>query len=123
MFQYPGQIMRIVDGDTLWLELDLGFRIKLKVDVRLAHINTPETINFTAQGLADPAAEFVNRACPVGSIVVADIIKQEKNGRWLAAIYYRAGENDRDKIMQAPLVLNNELVQAGLAKPYEGGKK
>lgn len=123
MFQYPAKLLRIVDGDTLWLDIDLGFRASIKTDVRLAHINTPETINYTAKGLVDPAAAFIAKALPPGSSCIVDIIKQEKYGRWLAVIYYLPGEMDRQKILANPHVLNDELVREGLAQRYEGGKK
>lgn len=123
MFQYPAKIMRIVDGDTLWLDIDLGFRLHHQVDVRLAHINTPETINYTAKGLVDPAAAYIAKVCPVGCDVVVDIVKQEKYGRWLAQIYYAPGVIGPMQILQQAHVLNDELVRAGLAVKYEGGKK
>jgi len=123
MFQYPATIKRIVDGDTLWLDVDLGFRLHFEIVVRLAHINTPETINYTAKGLVDPAAAFIAKSLPLGSSCIVDIIKQEKYGRWLAVVYYLPGEMDREKILANPHVLNDELVKAGLAQRYEGGKK
>jgi micrococcal nuclease len=115
--------MRIIDGDTLWIDLDLGFRLHHEVDIRLAHVNTPETINFTAKGLVDPAAVYVSQCVPPGSSVIVDIVKQEKYGRWLAVIYFVPGETDRMKILQNARVLNTELVEKGFAKAYEGGKK
>jgi len=123
MFQYEAKVMRWVDGDTAWLDVDLGFKIHLMVDVRLAHINTPETVNYGATGIIDPAAVYVARVCPIGSTCVVEISKAEKYGRWLAMIYYLPGEMDRFKILQDPHVLNDELVREGLAKKYEGGKK
>lgn len=123
MFQYGATVGRILDGDTLWLDVDLGFRTHLQIDVRLAHIDTPESINWTAQGLIDPAAVYVAKCLPPGSPVVVDIIKQEKYGRWLAVIYFQPGVMDRNLILQNPRVLNDELVREGLAVRYEGGKK
>jgi micrococcal nuclease len=123
MFQYPAQVLRIVDGDTLWLNLDLGFRIHTEVDVRLAHINTPETQTYSLKGATDPAFAYVQSCLPIGASVVVDIVKQEKYGRWLAVIYFQPGKDHRDDIMNNPRILNHELVEHGLAKPYEGGKK
>jgi len=123
MFQYGATVGRIVDGDTLWLDVDLGFRTHVQIDVRLAHINTPESINWTAKGLIDPAAVYVAKCLPPGAPVVVDILKQEKYGRWLAVIYFQPGVSDRLKILENPRVLNDELVREGLAKRYEGGKK
>lgn len=39
---YPAQCIKVVDGDTVDLELDLGFRVKKYVRVRLAGVDTAE---------------------------------------------------------------------------------
>lgn len=115
--------MRIIDGDTLWLDLDLGFKIRHEVDVRLAGVNTPETVNYTAQGIEDKAARFVAERIPPGSICVVDITRREKYGRWLARILFLPGETDRAKILAGGRVLNDELIVAGLAVAYSGGRR
>lgn len=46
----PATILRVVDGDTLEVLLDLGWRITLKTKVRLAGCNAPEM--STAEGVA-----------------------------------------------------------------------
>ena len=42
-YRYNAKVMRVVDGDTLDLEIDLGFNIKINERVRLFGIDTPET--------------------------------------------------------------------------------
>jgi len=123
MFQYEARIIRIVDGDTLILDVDLGFKIHHEVTVRLARIDTPETVNYSARGIADPAKIYTENHCPVGSVCVVEISRAEKYGRWLAEILYLPGEVDRVKILANPHVLNDELVRGGFAKSYSGGKK
>jgi endonuclease YncB( thermonuclease family) len=46
----PARIIRVVDGDTLDVELDLGWHITYRAKIRLARINAPE-LN-TADGRA-----------------------------------------------------------------------
>lgn len=123
MFQYEARIIRVVDGDTLWLDVDLGFRVHLQIDVRLAGINTPDTLNYGATGINDPARDYVAEAVPVGSICVVEITKPEKYGRWLARVLFQPGEVNRSNILANPRVLNDELVRKGLAKKYSGGRK
>lgn len=43
MYTYEAEILRVVDGDTLDLRVDLGFEVCIKVRVRLACVDTPET--------------------------------------------------------------------------------
>jgi micrococcal nuclease len=40
---YTIKVIRVIDGDTIDAEIDLGFNIKLKKIIRLYGINTPET--------------------------------------------------------------------------------
>ena len=43
MYEYRGRITRVIDGDTVEAEIDLGFHVTLTVTLRLAGINAPET--------------------------------------------------------------------------------
>jgi micrococcal nuclease len=119
MFQYEAQVLRIVDGDTLWLSVDLGFKIHYQIDVRLAHINAPEIANFTLDGITNPAIIYINQCVPVGSTCVVEISRAEKYGRWLGTIFYLKGSKLRDEILRAGSSLNDELVARGYAKVYK----
>lgn len=123
MFEYEAKMLRIVDGDTYWMDLDLGFHIHTEVEVRMAHINTPETVNYKATGIVDPAAVYVAQCVPPGSLCVVQISRAEKYGRWLSTILFQPGVTKREDILKNPRVLNDELVQKGFAQRYEGGKK
>ncbi|MCQ3938435.1 MAG: hypothetical protein DPW18_15510 [Chloroflexi bacterium] len=123
MFQYEAKLLQIVDGDTLKLQIDLGFNVHIIEVVRLVRINTPETVHFSARGIEDPARRYIEENCPVGTVLVVDISRREKYGRWLAEVRFLPGEVDRVKILQNPRNLNDELLRAGLALPYAGGKR
>ena len=44
MFEYRSNLLKIVDGDTIDVDLDLGFSVVLKKQrIRLYGINTPES--------------------------------------------------------------------------------
>ena len=43
LFHYRSTVTRVVDGDTIDVDLDLGFDIKYHVRIRLVGINTPES--------------------------------------------------------------------------------
>lgn len=45
MYKYKAKIERIVDGDTMDVIIDLGFKITTNQRIRLQGINTPETYN------------------------------------------------------------------------------
>jgi micrococcal nuclease len=116
MFQYQATVVRIVDGDTAYLDIDLGFFICMTIDVRLYGVNTPETRGPSrAAGLKSKT--YVEQAIPVGSTVV-QTYKAEKYGRYLADIRYLPGSTDRDEIQAKGRLLNKELVEKELAVEY-----
>lgn len=43
MYEYKARVTTVVDGDTVDVEIDLGFRITTKQRCRLSGINAPET--------------------------------------------------------------------------------
>ncbi|MAH46277.1 hypothetical protein CMI37_10630 [Candidatus Pacearchaeota archaeon] len=43
MYKYEAKIIKVVDGDTIDGMVDLGFNIWIKVRIRLAGLNAPET--------------------------------------------------------------------------------
>lgn len=63
---YPATVQRVLDGDTVRLEVDLGFNVSLHgVDIRLADVYAPE--RFTADG--PRATETLRSLLPVGTSV------------------------------------------------------
>lgn len=109
MYEYKAQIVRVIDGDTLELNIDLGLGTsRPKEIIRLARINTPEL--GTPAG--DQAKLFVSQF--VGQAVVINTLKdrKEKWQRYLAEVTV-------DKTVN----LNDLLVNNGYAVLYDGGKK
>ncbi len=43
MYEYKAELKRVVDGDTIDLIIDMGFKITTTQRIRLKGINTPET--------------------------------------------------------------------------------
>ena len=123
MFQYEALVNRVVDGDTLEMQIDLGFGVKIDQMVRLAHLNTPDELSYGVNGVIDPAKDFIMSKIPPGSVCIVNISRKEKWGRWLAEIYYLPGSISRVDIVAQGRQLNKELIDAGLAVAYEGGKK
>jgi micrococcal nuclease len=117
MYRYQATVVRIVDGDTVYLDVDLGFFIRMTLDMRLKGVNTPELRGEEREaGLR--AKAFVEAAIPPGALVVVDTFKAEKYGRYLADIWYLPGAKKRDDIIANGRLLNKELVDNGLAVPY-----
>ena len=43
MYTYNIEVLRVIDGDTIDANIDLGFDVKIKKRVRFMGINTPES--------------------------------------------------------------------------------
>lgn len=106
MYEYNAVILRVVDGDTVDVNADLGFDVHFNIRLRLSGINAPE---ISTQEGKDTTA-YVRSVLPLGAKVVIKTTKDRKDkyGRYLAEIVFpETGE-----------VLNQILLQKGLAVTY-----
>jgi endonuclease YncB( thermonuclease family) len=117
-YTYFAKLEKVIDGDTLSINFDLGFFLSLKETVRLAGIDAPE-IN-TKKG--KEAAAFVESELKNAYLII-ETRKKEKYGRYLAYVYYSKKYKDFVDIIRYGKLLNEELVKAGLANRYGPGKK
>ena len=60
--QYPAKVVRVVDGDTVVVQVDLGFDLTYKVKVRLSGIDTPEVFGKDRDPVRGPAATKATKA-------------------------------------------------------------
>lgn len=87
-FVYDAEVIRVVDGDTYDLGIDLGFRLYHEDRFRLMEINTPETRGKErSEGLK--VKEYVKNLIE-GKMVVVKTFRKEKFGRYLCEIYLKA---------------------------------
>lgn len=112
MYEYSAELIRVVDGDTIDLEVDQGLEVLRRLRFRLASINTDElhSPDPEKRKRAVEAKEFLEN-CFVG--VVKITIKtykdrKEKYGRYLVDIF----------VNDDPESLNQKLLNVGLADPY-----
>ena len=120
MFEYRVKITRVVDGDTVDAELDLGFNIKYKERIRLMGIDTPEsrTRNKVEKklGLKSKARlkELISEH--KGNIILTTAKEGKgKFGRILGSLVIS------DNGVEANL--NDIMIAEGHAREYFGGKK
>jgi micrococcal nuclease len=109
MYEYTARVIRVVDGDTLWLDVDLGFDVARKDSFRLWGINAPE--HGTPEG--DAATQWLkDQLAGLETVRVAtQKDKREKYGRYLATLWVGSR------------CVNTDMVEAGHAVPYGGGKR
>jgi len=87
LYNYRATVVSVYDGDTITVDVDLGFSATLRMNVRLARINAPEVRGEQrAAGLT--AAEALRQLLPVGQEVFLKTYKdgREKYGRYLAEV-------------------------------------
>lgn len=95
-FTYQADVIKVIDGDTIEVNLDLGFNIRFRTTLRLAEFDAPETFRPKTpeekeRGLA--CKKELERLLPVGSTVTIRTVKdkKEKYGRYLAHVVTGSG--------------------------------
>ena len=116
------EIVKVLDGDTIDVEIDLGFDLYKKERVRIAGVDTPEkrTRDLEEKALGIDATNWLKEK--LESTLAGDdelTIRTElhdgvgKYGRLLGWLYI--GDSD--------LSLNEQMITEGYAWPYDGGTK
>lgn len=116
MFEYSCKVRRVIDGDTVDIDIDLGFSHWIHGErIRLDGIDTPEcrTTDPDEKYFGNLAKEYVLEWIEQhGPDFRVKTTCKDKYGRYLGQITTAAGR-----------VLNDELVENHLAVPYEGQSK
>jgi endonuclease YncB( thermonuclease family) len=90
MFEYSAQLVRLIDGDTLILDVDCGFNIILRERFRLARINAPELVSIS--GMQAKTFAGLQLAKATALKISSSRPRQEKYGRWLAEVYFQTAD-------------------------------
>lgn len=124
MYTYTAKAIKVVDGDTVKLEVDCGFRLKFTDNFRLADINAPE-LNQEG-GLASkkyleellfskvansPNSLFEGNVTLVPRELYIVTTKPEKYGRWLVTIWTSQSDD-------SSLSVNQNMIDQGHAVEY-----
>jgi len=116
LFTYGAEVLKIIDADTLELNIDVGFKTWMRHKVRLRGINCPEV--RTRKG--EEAKAFVMKELgALGTNVVIRSYKSGKFGRYIVDLWYLPGETNREVILEKGLLLNQVLLDKGLARKVE----
>jgi micrococcal nuclease len=102
-YVYKAKVIKVVDGDTLIVDIDLGCYTHITKRLRLDKVNAPE--QKTAEGKA--ATAWVKDNLPKDIIVRTIKDKNDKYGRLLGVVYV------------GQVNFNDELVKAGRAVGYK----
>jgi micrococcal nuclease len=111
MYQYKiKKINRVIDGDTIDVDIDLGFWITVSYRVRLKDIDAAETrtkyLEEKAKGLA--AKAWLEKELAREGEWIIETTKEDKYGRILGTLY----------LVGDPVTLNERMLNEGIAYPY-----
>ena len=122
MYEYRCKILRVVDGDTVDVDIDLGFGVWMhKERIRLYGIDTPEsrTRDKVEKIFGLEAKKMVETWLPPGStqFLITEKDRTGKFGRILGKFKIFDGKNDRES------TLNEWMIENHYAVAYTGQSK
>lgn len=88
-YQYKARMLRVIDGDTYEIQVDLGFRIFHSIHLRLRNFNTAElrSSNPLEVAHAKEARDYVADLLPAGTALVIASGKTAIYNRWEADVW------------------------------------
>tara|TARA_R100000687_G_scaffold46812_1_gene37626 strand:+ start:131 stop:538 length:408 start_codon:yes stop_codon:yes gene_type:complete len=117
MYEYNCKIVRIIDGDTVDVDIDLGFAVWLnKQRIRLFGVDTPEsrTRDAVEKKFGIMAKNFVKGRLPVGSMQILRTRLDDSRGKFGRIL----GE-----FVLEDTTLNQLLIVTNNGVPYFGQSK
>ncbi|WP_225840287.1 thermonuclease family protein [Streptomyces sp. NK08204] len=109
MYEYSARLVRIVDADTLILDIDLGMHTWLHGQrIRAAGLNAPELATDAGRAALAWVRDWFTQHAPVGIITVrTEKDRNDNYGRLLGTILAPDGA-----------CLNTDMLAAGQALPW-----
>ncbi len=105
IYQYRCEVFNVVDGDTVDCVVDLGFRVKLSMRVRLWGINAPE--RGTPEAVT--ASSYLRYRVIKKPLMVQTLMdKEDKYGRMLGIFFENGDERS----------VNQKMLDDKQAVPY-----
>ena len=122
MYTYKISVLKVVDGDTIDAEIDLGFDVKVKKRVRFMGVNAPESrtrdLEEKARGLA--AKDRVKQLLEGCKNITLKSHGVGKFGRCLGELHLDIVDGQEKLTLVS---LNELLINEGHATEYHGGKR
>lgn len=125
MYEYKCRIVKIVDGDTVDVDIDLGFGIWVRDErVRVHGIDTPEsrTRDKVEKKFGLASKRFVQETLKKGSI---QTLVTEKHGDEAKGKFGRILGKFKvyDQTTDSWMFMGDIMIRDGYAVPYTGGSK
>lgn len=115
-WRWPALCIHVVDGDTIDVRVDRGFRDTSEMRIRLYGVNTPERgqPGYTEASITLATLLF-DPAHQSRPLICRTIMPKDKYGRWLAAV----------EVLTFPSIadVSTELIRLGYGVEYYGGAR
>ena len=111
MYKYKiKNIIRVVDGDTVEVDIDLGFHVTLNQRVRLKGINASETrtLDLEEKKKGLEAKEWLKKELSREGEWIIETVKEDKYGRILGTLY----------CIGDIVTINERMLNEGIAVPF-----
>lgn len=107
-YDYEATVIRVIDGDTVECDVDMGLHIKSRARIRLQGINAPElhSNNEDERKRAEEARQYLVERLQDQKVWIFTY-SEDSFGRWLGTIFTEDATN-----------INKEMVDKGLAAEY-----
>ena len=107
MYDYRCEVLRVIDGDTVELNIDLGFSCWYRSSARLKGINAPELTAPTKEAGVTSRAALINELAKGPVIAITELNKEkDKYGRCLVRLFCLGKD------------VNQAMLDGGFAVPY-----
>jgi micrococcal nuclease len=128
MYEYRAKVTRIIDGDTIDVDVDLGFDVWLKNRVRMYGIDTPESRTRDKEekyrGLL--SKEYLKDSLKGSKEVVLKTKKGEETGKFgriLAEVWINGVNINKKMISEGYAVAYHGQSKDSVEKKHESNKK
>lgn len=88
MYEYKAQVIRVVDGDSVIVNVDLGFKVHVDVTFRMLGINAPE-LHGATHVAGENAKNHLIGLLALGPLTVKSLkpLTTDRYGRWLGQFF------------------------------------
>jgi len=111
LFTYQAKVLRVIDGDTLYVSIDQGFGLRIREKLRLKGIDAPEMSTVAGRR----AQTWLKKRLDARGYAVVKTHKTDKYDRYLADVFIGPNGQDPQQIASTGAYVNQELIDAGHA--------
>lgn len=116
LWNYQARFIRAKDGDTIVVDIDLGFNITMRKSVRIAGVDTPERGQPGHKEAKEFIQQLFSKATGDFPLRLQTIKVEEKYGRYLAKV-------DGSFIDESISDIGSYIMEKGYGKEYHGGTR